>query len=166
MTLASVSPFTMVPPPSSTTAPAYEPAQSSSAPPPAVVRMGDAIVHAGEGCARCEVQFQPHPVLQSALAESHSPLQVLFNAVIFRPFVGEICRGKIAGCTPEGITLTLGFFDNINVAPHRLQVWSFPSRRTRFHPLNLTPAEPIVLRRRRRKDVGLELQWRAGSLRC
>jgi DNA-directed RNA polymerase subunit E'/Rpb7 len=48
--------------------------------------------------------------------------KVLFNAVIFRPFVGEICRGKIAACNPEGITLSLGFFNNIHVAPHRLQV--------------------------------------------
>jgi DNA-directed RNA polymerase III subunit RPC8 len=36
-----------------------------------------------------------------------------FKLVIFRPFVEEVCLGKIVKSTPEGIQVSLGFFQDI-----------------------------------------------------
>jgi DNA-directed RNA polymerase III subunit RPC8 len=36
-----------------------------------------------------------------------------FRLVIFRPFVEEVCLGKIVKSTPEGIQVSLGFFQDI-----------------------------------------------------
>jgi DNA-directed RNA polymerase III subunit RPC8 len=38
-----------------------------------------------------------------------------FRLVVFRPFVEEVCLGRISKSTSEGIHVSLGFFDNIFV---------------------------------------------------
>lgn len=37
----------------------------------------------------------------------------LFQIIVFRPFVDEVCVGKIVKSTPEGIHVSLGFFQDI-----------------------------------------------------
>jgi DNA-directed RNA polymerase III subunit RPC8 len=39
--------------------------------------------------------------------------ECLFQLIVFRPFVDEVCLGKIVKSTPEGIQVTLGFFQDI-----------------------------------------------------
>jgi DNA-directed RNA polymerase subunit E'/Rpb7 len=39
--------------------------------------------------------------------------ECLFRLVVFRPFVEEVCVGTIVKSTPEGIQVSLGFFQNI-----------------------------------------------------
>jgi len=51
--------------------------------------------------------------------------KVKFRYVIFRPFQDEIIVGKIKNCTPDGVHVTLGFFDDILIPPEALQ---YPSR--------------------------------------
>jgi len=44
---------------------------------------------------------------------------VQFRLVVFRPFVGEIITGRILSSGPDGVRVTLGFFDDILI-PHFL----------------------------------------------
>ena len=37
----------------------------------------------------------------------------LFQIIVFRPFVDEVCVGKIVKSTPEGVHVSLGFFQDI-----------------------------------------------------
>lgn len=42
-----------------------------------------------------------------------SHTKVHFRYVVFHPFLDEILIGKIKGCSPEGVHVSLGFFDDI-----------------------------------------------------
>lgn len=42
---------------------------------------------------------------------------VKFRYVVFRPFIGETLVGKIRSCSREGVHVSLGFFDDILIAP-------------------------------------------------
>ncbi|XP_043295780.1 DNA-directed RNA polymerase III subunit RPC8 isoform X4 [Cervus elaphus] len=46
---------------------------------------------------------------------------VHFRYVVFHPFLDEILIGKIKGCSPEGVHVSLGFFDDILIPPESLQ---------------------------------------------
>jgi DNA-directed RNA polymerase III subunit RPC8 len=37
--------------------------------------------------------------------------------IVFRPFVGEVLTGKIAGSSTEGVRVSMGFFDDIIIPP-------------------------------------------------
>ncbi|GAA5852630.1 hypothetical protein JCM5353_005885 [Sporobolomyces roseus] len=43
--------------------------------------------------------------------------QTEFRLIMFRPYVGEAILGKVKGQSPEGIVVTLGFFDDILIPP-------------------------------------------------
>mmetsp|Transcript_43060 Transcript_43060/g.71584 ORF Transcript_43060/g.71584 Transcript_43060/m.71584 type:complete len:225 (-) Transcript_43060:173-847(-) len=63
--------------------------------------------------------------LYQGSAAQHTSVE--FRLVMFRPFVGQILTGKVASCDPEGVRLTMGFFDDIHVPQTLLQkpsVWS------------------------------------------
>jgi DNA-directed RNA polymerase subunit E'/Rpb7 len=45
-----------------------------------------------------------------------------FTLVVFRPFMGEVLKGNIVKSTPEGLWLGVGFFEDIFVPPHFMQV--------------------------------------------
>lgn len=45
---------------------------------------------------------------------------VVFNLIMFRPFVGEIITAKLLSSDADGLRLTLGFFDDIYVPAHHL----------------------------------------------
>ncbi|XP_014219497.1 DNA-directed RNA polymerase III subunit RPC8 [Copidosoma floridanum] len=57
--------------------------------------------------------------------DGSSHTKVRFRYVIFRPFMEEIIVGKIRSCNSEGVHVTLGFFEDILIPPHKLQ---YPSR--------------------------------------
>eukprot|EP00249_Psilotum_nudum_P019455 c27262_g1_i1 orf=581-1147(+) len=44
-----------------------------------------------------------------------------FRLVMFRPFVGEVLVGKLQECDKSGLSISLGFFDDIHVPEHLLQ---------------------------------------------
>jgi DNA-directed RNA polymerase III subunit RPC8 len=44
--------------------------------------------------------------------------ECLVKLVIFRPFVEEVCVGKIIKSTPDGIQVSLGFFQDIFIPPY------------------------------------------------
>lgn len=50
-----------------------------------------------------------------------SHTKVHFRCVVFRPFVDEVLVGTIKGCSEEGVTVTLTFFDDILIPPEGLQ---------------------------------------------
>ncbi|XP_012668693.1 DNA-directed RNA polymerase III subunit RPC8-like isoform X1 [Otolemur garnettii] len=50
-----------------------------------------------------------------------SHTKVHFPYVVFHPFLDEILIGKIKGCSPEGVHVSLGFFDDILIPPESLQ---------------------------------------------
>ncbi|XP_061351449.1 uncharacterized protein LOC133296474 [Gastrolobium bilobum] len=45
---------------------------------------------------------------------------VVFNLIMFRPFVGEIINAKLLSSDADGLRLSLGFFDDIYVPAHHL----------------------------------------------
>ena len=44
-------------------------------------------------------------------AEAH--VSTTFSLIVFRPFLEEVCVGTICASTPEGVQVSLGFFDQI-----------------------------------------------------
>nr|KAF6374987.1 RNA polymerase III subunit H [Pipistrellus kuhlii] len=50
-----------------------------------------------------------------------SHTKVHFRYVVFHPFLDEILIGTIKGCSPEGVHVSLGFFDDVLIPPESLQ---------------------------------------------
>jgi len=50
---------------------------------------------------------------------SHTTIH--FRFVVFRPFQDEILNGKIKSCSPEGVHVSMGFFDDILIPSDSLQ---------------------------------------------
>uniref|UniRef100_A0A7N4PKS4 DNA-directed RNA polymerase subunit n=1 Tax=Sarcophilus harrisii TaxID=9305 RepID=A0A7N4PKS4_SARHA len=50
-----------------------------------------------------------------------SHTKVHFRYVVFHPFLDEILIGVIKGCSPDGVHVSLGFFDDILIPPESLQ---------------------------------------------
>jgi DNA-directed RNA polymerase III subunit RPC8 len=44
----------------------------------------------------------------------------VFRMICFRPFLGEVINGTICNCSSEGVTVSLGFFEDILIPPHFL----------------------------------------------
>ncbi|GMF16067.1 unnamed protein product [Phytophthora lilii] len=68
------------------------------------VSIGDAFVHPADGT-------------------SHS--QVEFRLVVFRPFVGEVLKGRIVSCTEEHIRVSMDFVQDIIIPSYALQTPSY-----------------------------------------
>ncbi|XP_019455990.1 PREDICTED: DNA-directed RNA polymerase III subunit RPC8-like isoform X1 [Lupinus angustifolius] len=47
---------------------------------------------------------------------------VVFNLVMFRPFVGEVIAAKLLASNADGLRLSLGFFDDIYVPAHLMPI--------------------------------------------
>ncbi|XP_070579324.1 DNA-directed RNA polymerase III subunit RPC8-like [Ptychodera flava] len=50
-----------------------------------------------------------------------SHTKVHFRYIVFRPFMDEILIGKIRSCSRDGVHVSLGFFDDVLIAPDSLQ---------------------------------------------
>ena len=80
--------------------------------------------------------------------------EVEFRMVVFRPHVGEVLEGTLVSCSPQGLRISVGFFDEIHVPSRLLQSpssWSDEERVwvwdvTPDHQLFLDPANPLRLR--------------------
>ncbi|XP_045635823.1 DNA-directed RNA polymerase III subunit RPC8 isoform X2 [Ursus americanus] len=100
-------------------------------------KLEDAYVFPGDGASHTK-EKQPCTCQQSLLMlPAPSPwqlpiyflaldlpiLDILFHFryVVFHPFLDEILIGKIKGCSPEGVHVSLGFFDDILIPPESLQ---------------------------------------------
>jgi len=53
--------------------------------------------------------------------DGSSHTKVHFRFVVFRPFIDEVLIGKIKSCSRDGVTISLGFFDDILIPPEYLQ---------------------------------------------
>ena len=53
--------------------------------------------------------------------DGSSHTRVHFRFIVFRPFIDEVITGKIKSCSREGVTVSLGFFDDILIPPEYLQ---------------------------------------------
>ncbi|BGP39290.1 DNA-directed RNA polymerase III complex subunit Rpc25 [Rhodotorula kratochvilovae] len=47
-----------------------------------------------------------------------------FRLIVFRPYIGEAIVGRVKSQSPEGIVVTVGFFDDIFVPPNLMPDWS------------------------------------------
>jgi len=50
---------------------------------------------------------------QCVAGDPYAHHQALFRLIVFRPFVEEVCLGKILHSSSEGITVSVGFFSDI-----------------------------------------------------
>jgi len=92
--------------------------------------------------------------------EGAAHTRVVFRAAVFRPFVEEVLVGRIKSCTPTGVNVSLGFFDDILIPfsalqhPHRFDeneqvwVWEYPTgdEDNGHHDLFMDPGEEIRFR--------------------
>lgn len=81
-----------------------------------------------------------------------------FRFVVFRPFMEEILIGKIRSCSIDGVYVTLGFFEDIVIPPHKLQhpsrfdqmeqawVWEYKTEDGETHDLFMDAGEIIRFR--------------------
>uniref|UniRef100_A0A2K6MA12 DNA-directed RNA polymerase subunit n=1 Tax=Rhinopithecus bieti TaxID=61621 RepID=A0A2K6MA12_RHIBE len=63
----------------------------------------------------------PFGLIATDVTDGLSSFPVHFRYVVFHPFLDEILIGKIKGCSPEGVHVSLGFFDDILIPPESLQ---------------------------------------------
>ncbi|KAL6071679.1 DNA-directed RNA polymerase III subunit RPC8 [Balamuthia mandrillaris] len=106
-----------------------------------VVKVGDGFIYPGDGSAHTKVTFR---------------------MVVFRPFRGEVIVGKLRHSTPDGITVSLGFFEDVFIPKEELQepsfydkaeklwVWEYQSETGEQHRFFMDP--------------GFELRFRVTSL--
>ena len=83
---------------------------------------------------------------------------VKFRVLVFRPFIEEIIVGKIKSSNSEGLTINLGFFDDICIPSSALQqpcrfdeseqvwVWEYPNEDGGYHDLFMDAGEEIRFR--------------------
>ncbi|KCV72821.1 hypothetical protein H696_00399 [Fonticula alba] len=71
----------------------------------------------------CISLFELHSVGDPLVvpADGCTHVKVTFTYIVFRPFVGQILSGRIKKCTPEGVFVTLGFFEDILIPADQLQ---------------------------------------------
>ncbi|KAI9485093.1 DNA-directed RNA polymerase III subunit RPC8-like protein [Zychaea mexicana] len=50
-----------------------------------------------------------------------SYMKAKFRLIMFRPYVGEVLTGRVKSCSPAGVRVTLGFFDDIHIPAPALQ---------------------------------------------
>ena len=87
-----------------------------------------------------------------------SHTKVIFRFIVFRPFMEEILIGKIRSCSVDGVHVTLGFFEDIVIPPHKLQhpsrfdqmeqvwVWEYDTGDGEKHDLFMDAGEIIRFR--------------------
>ncbi|XP_043493777.1 DNA-directed RNA polymerase III subunit RPC8 [Polistes fuscatus] len=90
--------------------------------------------------------------------DGSSHTKVFFRFIVFRPFMEEILIGKIRSCGPDGVHVTLGFFEDIVIPPHKLQhpsrfdfqervwIWEYDTGDGGKHDLFMDPGESIRFR--------------------
>jgi DNA-directed RNA polymerase III subunit RPC8 len=71
------------------------------------------IHHVGLGIGVHSIQRAEEPFVFPG--DGGIQVKVTIQLIVFRPFRGEILRGKIMSCTPDGIRLSVGFFNDIFV---------------------------------------------------
>ncbi|KAG9416794.1 DNA-directed RNA polymerase III subunit RPC8 [Aphanomyces cochlioides] len=101
------------------------------------IEIGDAYIHPSDGTSHTEV---------------------IFRMVVFRPFIGEILKGKIISCTEEHIRVSMDFVQDIIIPSYamqnpsffdkteRLWEWKFPGREEGQDPYYMYLNEEIRFR--------------------
>ncbi|ETV88845.1 hypothetical protein, variant [Aphanomyces astaci] len=101
------------------------------------IEIGDAYIHPSDGTSHTDV---------------------IFRMVVFRPFIGEILKGKIISCTEEHIRVSMDFMQDIIIPSYamqnpsffdkteRLWEWKFPGREDDQDPYYMYLNEEIRFR--------------------
>jgi DNA-directed RNA polymerase III subunit RPC8 len=84
---------------------------------------------------------------------------VEFRVVVFRPHVGEVMTGTVVSCDPDGVRVSLGFFDEIHVPARMLQPPSTWSAEEGVWIWDVTPDHQLFL------DLENELRFRIEEVR-
>ncbi len=71
--------------------------------------------------------------------------KVKFRVLVFRPFLEEVLTGKIKSSTKEGVTVSLGFFDDIMIPSEALQ-----------HPCRFDESDQVSFFKRDQREVNDE----------
>lgn len=79
---------------------------------------------------------------------------VEFRIVVFRPYAGEVLTGTLVASDPQGMRISLGFFDEIQVPSHLLQPPSYWSADECVWVWNVTPEHQLFY------DLENELRFR------
>jgi len=82
---------------------------------------------------------------------------VYFRFVVFRPFMDEILNGKIKSCSPEGVHVSMGLFDDILIPSDSLQ---HPARFDETEQLWVWQYETDEGKHDLFMDVGEEIRFR------
>nr|KAF6374985.1 RNA polymerase III subunit H [Pipistrellus kuhlii] len=75
----------------------------------------------GSECWRTRPPRLKQPSLSCLCVTDVLSFPVHFRYVVFHPFLDEILIGTIKGCSPEGVHVSLGFFDDVLIPPESLQ---------------------------------------------
>ncbi|GAA5828041.1 hypothetical protein JCM11251_005704 [Rhodosporidiobolus azoricus] len=68
-----------------------------------------------------------------------------FRLIVFRPYIGEAILARVKSQSPEGIVVTVGFFDDILIPPTLLPDYStFDHDRRSFFWLPASPSETLT----------------------
>jgi DNA-directed RNA polymerase III subunit RPC8 len=70
-----------------------------------------------------------------------------FRLIVFRPIVGEVLIGRIRACDASGMTVSLGFFDDVFISSDNFQ-----------QPAQFDPAERLWMWRYQNHDLYMDLQ--------
>ncbi|KAG5176986.1 RNA polymerase III subunit Rpc25-domain-containing protein [Tribonema minus] len=109
--------------------------------------VGDALVYPSDGSAHYEAEFR---------------------LLMFRPFVGEVLTGKIGRCSETGITVSIGFFEDITIPKpllchpsvyhkrHKAWVWKYSDADADAADFN--PDDSYIM------QVGDEIRFRVRTL--
>lgn len=80
------------------------------------------VPHAGLCIRIFDILSASDPIILPS--EPFSQLTVVFRAILLRPVEGEVCVGRIRNAGPEGIHLSMGFFEDVFVAADDLPTGS------------------------------------------
>ncbi|OQR92027.1 hypothetical protein THRCLA_08816 [Thraustotheca clavata] len=85
------------------------------------IEIGDAYIHPSDGTSHTEV---------------------IFRMVVFRPFIGEVLKGKIISCTEEHIRVSMDFVQDIIIPSYAMQTPSFFDKNERLWEWKFPSKEP------------------------
>ena len=91
-----------------------------------ILQIKESFIYQGDGSAHATGNYGIDP---NCLNEFHllivffhpKKLLVNFRLIVFRPFIGEVIVGKLRSCSLEGVHVSLGFFNDINIPQEYLQ---------------------------------------------
>ena len=84
----------------------------------------------------CSVPSPWASLLRKSMSARNLTMQdAASRLLVFRPFNGEVLVGTVHNSTPQGLWISVGFFQDIHVPSHLLPEGSEWDQEVRFHPV-------------------------------